>query len=274
MKSVLITGCSTGIGLDTAIQMRALGWQVFASCRKEEDLKRLKDLGLETLLLDVDDSSQIIRAFEAVLEKTGGTLDAIFCNAGYGQTGAVEDVSRKALREQFETNVFGAWECVVCAMKIFRKQGWGRILVNSSVLGFSGMPWRGAYNSTKFALEGMCDTLRQEVVGSNIQVVLVEPGPIATNFRVNALLKFNQNIDITSSFHKDSYIKQINRLEKKGSTTPFTISSASCASVCVTALTAKNPRIRYLVTIPTVVLWYLKRILPTFLFDRILRKAN
>lgn len=273
MKSVLITGCSSGIGLDTALQMKARGWRVFASCRREADVRRLQAQGLETLLLDVDDSAQIAAAFAAVAEQTGGTLDALFCNAGYGQTGAVEDVPREALRAQFETNVFGTWECIAEAMKLFRRQGHGRIVVNSSILGFAAMPWRGAYNSTKFALEGMCDTLRHETAGSGIEVVLVEPGPVATRFRPNALAKFRQYIDMEGSVHREAYQAQLNRLQQEGDAAPFTVSSAACAAVCVTALTAPNPRRRYLVTVPTVLFWYLKRILPTAVLDRLLRGA-
>ena len=272
MKSVLITGCSSGIGLDTALQMHSLGWKVFASCRKEEDVARLQALGLETLVLDVDKSEQIKAAFEAISAQTGGTLDALFCNAGYGQTGAIEDVPREALREQFETNVFVTWECIHHAMKIFRHQGHGRILVNSSILGFAAMPWRGAYNSTKFALEGMCDTLRHELFNTNIQVVLVEPGPVATRFRPNAVVKLHQHIDIENSVHRESYHKQLERLQTQGDTTVFTISSATCASICVHALSTPHPRRRYLVTVPTILFWYLKRLFPTALFDKLLRK--
>lgn len=273
MKSVLITGCSSGIGLDTALQMQARGWRVFASCRREADRRRLETAGLRTLLLDVSDSGQIAAAFGELLAETGGTLDALFCNAGYGQTGAVEDVSREALRAQFETNVFGTWECIVHAMKVFRRQGYGRILVNSSILGFAAMPWRGAYNSSKFALEGLCDTLRHETAGSGIRVVLVEPGPVATRFRPNALEQFRRHIDAEGSVHREAYAAQLRRLQQEGDAAPFTVSSAACAAVCVRALTVPDPRRRYLVTVPTVLFWYLRRLLPTALYDRLLRGA-
>ena len=273
MKSVFITGCSSGIGYDTAIQMRAAGWQVFASARRAEDVARLQNEGFHALQVDMTDSAQIKQAFEAILTQTGGSLDAFFSNAGYGQVGAVEDISRAALREQFETNVFGAWEAIGIAMKIFRRQRHGRILVNSSILGFAAMPWRGAYNSSKFALEGMCDTLRHETAGSAIDVVLIEPGPIATRFRPNALIKFQQYIDINHSVHADSYRAQIQRLQQQGDAAAFTLSSAACASVCVTALTTLRPKARYLVTFPTVLFWYLKRLLPTCMLDALQRYA-
>ncbi len=273
MKTILITGCSSGIGYDTAIQMRAAGWRVFASARKAEDVARLHSEGFESLQLDVTDNIQIKHAFAHILAQTSGTLDALFANAGYGQVGAVEDISRAALREQFETNVFGTWECIRHAMRIFRQQNHGRILVNSSILGFAAMPWRGAYNSSKFALEGMCDTVRHETAGSGIHVVLVEPGPITTRFRPNALIKFQQHIDINASIHANAYRAQLARLETEGDAAPFTLSSAACAAVCVQALTAPKPKARYLVTFPTVLFWYLKRLLPTVWLDYMQRNA-
>ncbi|MDO5639709.1 MAG: SDR family NAD(P)-dependent oxidoreductase [Neisseria sp.] len=274
MHTILITGCSSGIGYDTAKQLHALGWRVFASCRRAEDVARLQSEGLaDTLLLDVTDSAQIEAAFAHIEAQTGGMLDALFCNAGYGQPGAVEDISRAALREQFDTNVFGTWECTTRAMKIFRRQGHGRLLVNSSILGFAAMPWRGAYNSSKFALEGMCDTLRHEVHGSRIFVSLVEPGPIATRFRPNALQKFRQHIRPDDSVHRQSYQAQLRRLETEGDAAPFTMTSPDCAAVCVKALTAAKPKARYRVTLPTQVFWYLKRLLPTALYDAAQRAA-
>ena len=273
MKSILITGCSSGIGYATAKQLQQLGWRVFASCRQPADVARLQAEGLECLLLDVNDSAHIAAAFAHIEAATGGALDALFCNAGYGQTGAVEDIPRPALRAQYETNVFGAWECIVAAMRLFRRQGHGRVLVNSSILGFAAMPWRGAYNSSKFALEGLCDTLRGETHGSGIFVSLVEPGPIATRFRPNALVKFRQYIDVDASVHRADYQAQLQRLQKEGDAAPFTLSADACAAVCVKALQAPRPKARYAVTVPTHVFWYLKRLLPTAALDWALRRA-
>ena len=274
MNTILITGCSSGIGYDTAKQLHEKGWRVFASCRRAEDVARLQSEGLtDALLLDVTDSAQIEAAFAHILAATGGQLDALFCNAGYGQVGAVEDIPRAALAAQFDANVFGAWECITHAMKIFRRQGRGRVLVNSSILGFAAMPWRGAYNSSKFALEGMCDTLRHETHGSGIFVSLVEPGPIATRFRPNALITFRRYIDIDASVHANSYRAQLNRLQTEGDAAPFTMSSPDCAAVCVKALTAARPKARYRVTFPTQLFWYLKRLLPTRWLDAAQRAA-
>ena len=274
MNTILITGCSSGIGYDTAKQLHQQGWRVFASCRRAEDVARLQSEGLtDTLLLDVTDSAQIEAAFAHILAQTGGRLDALFCNAGYGQVGAVEDIPRIALHQQFNTNVFGTWECITHAMTIFRRQGRGRVLVNSSILGFAAMPWRGAYNSSKFALEGLADTLRHETHGSAIFVSLIEPGPIATRFRPNALEKFKQYIDIDKSVHAESYRAQLARLETEGDAAPFTMSSPDCAAVCVKALLAERPKARYRITLPTQVFWYLKRLLPTRWLDAVQRAA-
>lgn len=272
-KIILITGASTGIGYDTAIQMRALGWRVFASARNERDVNILKNQGFESILLDVNDSQSIQSAFEHILAQTDQSLDAIFCNAGFGQVGAVEDISRDALREQFETNVFGTWECITHAMKIFRKQGSGRILVNSSILGFAAMSMRGAYNSSKFALEGMCDTMRQELRGTDIWVSLVEPGPVQSRFRANALVAFEKHIDWENSVHKENYLKQINRLKAEKGRAKFTVSAADCAKICTRAFTDARPKARYRVCVPTHVFWWLKKCLPTQILDELKRRA-
>uniref|UniRef100_A0A4W5LCQ8 Uncharacterized protein n=1 Tax=Hucho hucho TaxID=62062 RepID=A0A4W5LCQ8_9TELE len=186
-RSILITGCSSGIGLVVAQGLAAKGWRVFATARQAADVVRLQAQGLEALQLDVDDSDSIVQAVAEVLLRTGGTLDALFNNAGYGQPGAAEDVPRAAMRAQFETNVFGAWELMNAVIPVMRRQGHGRILFNSSVLGFAAMKYRGAYNASKYAMEGLCDTLRLELAGSGIAVSLIEPGPIESRFRANAL---------------------------------------------------------------------------------------
>lgn len=264
-QTILITGCSSGIGYATACYLREQGWRVVASCRKAEDVERLKAEGFECLKLDVMNTQEIIDAF-AYLDKSG-QLDAVFCNAGYGQPGCVEDIPRQALREIFETNVFGCWEVMNLALKRFRKQNHGRILINSSILGFAAMPYRGAYNSTKFALEGMADTLRQELFGSNIFVSLIEPGPIQSRFRPNSLAKLHQYIDLENSFHQALNESQIKRLSTQGNANPFTLPAIACAKACFNAINAAKPKARYQVTFPTVLFWYLKRFLPSRLFD-------
>lgn len=273
MNTILITGASSGIGYDTALLMRGLGWRVFAAVRRDSDRQRLSAEGLATLLLDLDDENSVRAAFAELLAHTDGRLDGMFCNAGFGQPGAVEDVPRDALRAQFETNVFGTWQCVAEAMKIFRKQGHGRILVNSSILGFAAMPMRGAYNSSKFALEGLCDTLRHEVHGTDIYVSLVEPGPVTSRFSEHALAKFKQNIDVESSVHRQAYQNHLARLAGQTRPTPFTVSAADCAAVCARAFTDAKPKPRYRVTVPTKAFWWLQKILPTAALDVLKRRA-
>ncbi|MDC7690425.1 SDR family oxidoreductase [Vogesella indigofera] len=272
-KSILITGCSSGIGLVVAQGLAAKGWRVFASARKAEDVSRLQQLGLEALPLDVDDSASIHAAVAEVLRRTGGTLDALFNNAGYGQPGAAEDVPRHAMRAQFETNLFGAWELMNAVLPVMRRQGHGRVLFNSSVLGFAAMKYRGAYNASKYAMEGLCDTLRLELAGSGIHVCLIEPGPIESRFRPNALARFLANIDIAHSAHRASYEKQLLRLKKEGHAAPFTLPATAVLAKVERALLAARPAARYRVTFPTHLFWWLKRLLPTRWLDAVLGRA-
>lgn len=265
MKTILITGCSSGIGYATAHYLKQVGWRVIASCRKPDDVERLRSEGFECIELDVTHSGQIRQAFEYV--SASGQLDAIFCNAGYGQPGCVEDIPREALREIFETNVFGTWEVINHAMKIFRAQNHGKILITSSILGFAAMHYRGAYNATKFALEGLADTLRCELYGSKIYVSLIEPGPIQSNFRPNSVVKLQQYIDVDNSYNKALNQSQYKRLTAKGNTNPFTLPASACAEACLKALNAEKPKARYQVTFPTKLFWWLRRILPTKAFD-------
>ena len=273
-NSILITGCSTGIGYCVALGLKQRGYRVFASARKIEDVEKLQQLGLESLQLDLIDSDSINRAVDQVLEKTGGTLYALFNNGAYGLAGAVEDLSRDALRIQFETNFFGWMELTNRIIPVMRKQGHGRIIQNSSVLGFAAMPYRGAYNASKFAIEGITDTLRQELTGTNIQISLIEPGPITSQFRANAFKAFNKFIDAENSAHKEQYKSMINRLNKKGPAAPFTLGPEAVLEKVIHALEAKQAKIRYYVTFPTYLFGYLKRILSSKMLDRISIKAG
>ena len=193
-RSILITGCSSGIGLDVARRLHRDGWLVFASCRHDRDVERLKSEGLISLRLDHDDSESIRTAVAEILSETNGVLDAVFVNGAYGIPGRVEDLPRDALRAIFETNLFGPIELVNTLLPAMRKahdgRGHGRILLCSSVLGFVAMPWRGAYNATKFAMEGWADTLRLELHDTAIDVVLIQPGPISTKIRENSIPHF------------------------------------------------------------------------------------
>jgi NAD(P)-dependent dehydrogenase (short-subunit alcohol dehydrogenase family) len=273
-KSVLITGCSSGIGLCAARGLAQRGWRVFATARRAEDLQNLQGEGLQTLPLDLTDSASIRRAVEIVLEKSGGQLHALFNNGAYGQPGAVEDLRREVLREQFETNFFGTLELTNLVIPVMRAQGGGRIVMNSSVLGFAAMPYRGAYNASKFALEGITDTLRLELAGSGIHVSLIEPGPIESRFRANAYEAYKRNIDPEHSVHREKYLAMERRLKKPGPAAPFTLPPEAVLEKVIHALESHHPKARYYVTFPTYLFAALKRVLPQWAMDWVLIKAS
>lgn len=273
-KSILITGCSTGIGYCVAHGLRDRGYRVFATARRNEDVEKLENEGFEAVQLDLDDSESIQNAVADILNRTGGTLDALFNNGAYGLPGAVEDLSRDALRAQFETNVFGWIELTNLIIPVMRQQGHGRIIKNSSVLGFAAMPYRGAYNASKFAIEGFTDTLRQELNGTGIHISLVEPGPIISRFRANAHKAFTTFIDTEQSAHRQQYQSMIDRLNKEGPAAPFTLGPEAVLAKVIHALESQRPRIRYYVTVPTYLFGYLKRLLSFRMMDRILIKAG
>ena len=222
-RSILITGCSSGIGRCVAEGLQQRGYRVFATARKAQDVADLQFRGLESLQLDLNRPASIRQAVEDILERTGGTLYALFNNGAYGQPGAVEDLSREVLRAQFETNLFGTHELTRYIIPVMRRQGHGRIIQNSSVLGFVAMAYRGAYNASKYALEGLTDTLRLELAGSGIHISLIEPGPITSRFRANARLMFQRNVDARNSVHRAAYEAMEKRLAKPGPAAPFTL---------------------------------------------------
>lgn len=268
--SILISGCSSGIGQTAARVLRKRGYRVFACARKAEDVKKLNALGFESLALDLDHSSSINSAVDEILERTEGRLYALFNNGAYGQPGAVEDLTREALRAQLETNLLGWLELTNRIIPVMRKQGYGRIVQNSSVLGLVALPFRGAYVSSKFALEGLTDTLRMELRGTGIHVSIIEPGPIISHFRANALLAFKRHIDIKMSAHRDHYQQELERLQKQGSAAPFTLPPEAVVDKLIKALESRNPKPRYYVTLPTFFLAIFKRILSTRQIDRLL----
>ena len=273
-KSILITGCSSGIGECVALGLQQRGYRVFASARRQEDVERLRESGLESLQLDLDDSISIQNAVKRVLQETGGTLDALFNNGAYGQVGAIEDLTRETLLKQLQTNVLGWHELVQLIMPVMRKEGHGRIIQNSSVLGFVALRYRGAYVTSKYCIEGLTDTLRLELMGSNIHAILIEPGPIRSKFRENAHKAFKKNIDTTNSFHKEHYAQTKARLEKEGDAAAFTLPAEAVLAKVIKALESKKPRARYYVTFPTYLFGYLKRILPTSWMDWLLVKIT
>lgn len=273
-RSILITGCSSGIGRHCAQGLKARGWRVFASARKAADVERLAAEGFDAVRLDLDDSASIAAAVEQVLDATSGTLDALFNNAGYGQSGAVEDLSRELLRRQFETNLFGTVELANRVIPAMRRQGHGRIVQNSSILGFSALPYRGAYVASKYALEGITDALRMELKGSGIHVALIEPGPIVSNFRDNSYRIFKQTIDTENSAHRRDYLALDRRLRGLQGASRFKRGPEEVFKPLVHALESPRPRIRYPVTVPAQAFALARRLLPDRLLERLLLRST
>ena len=211
MKSILITGCSSGIGYFCAKELHKMGYKVIASCRKPEDVSRLIGEGLNCVHLDLANEQSIESGFNEALKLCDNKLDILFNNGAYGQPGAVEDLPTQTLRTQFEINFFSWHHLTNLAIKHMRKSGTGKIIHNSSVLGLVALPYRGAYNASKFALEGLTDTLRMELAETDIHISLIEPGPIASKFRENALKNFNKNIDIENSYFSSIYKKELKK---------------------------------------------------------------
>jgi NAD(P)-dependent dehydrogenase (short-subunit alcohol dehydrogenase family) len=273
-KSVLITGCSSGIGYDAAHGLKAKGWRVFATCRAQEDADRLSAEGLESFVLDYADDSSVKAAVEETLARTGGTLDALYNNGAYAIPGAVEDLPRAALREIFETNLFGYHDLTRRLIPAMRAQGHGRIINCSSVLGLVGMKWRGAYVSTKFALEGLTDVLRIEMAGTGIKVILIEPGPITSSIRVNARAHLTRWIDWRNSARADEYAPLIERLfAPQSAPDAFELPASAVTKKLIHALESPRPRPRYYVTTPTYLMGGARRILPTRALDWLIAKG-
>lgn len=275
-KSILITGSSSGIGLATALYLKQQGYRVFATARKEKDVENLRQLGLDSLVLDVSDSHSIQQALNTILSQTNGELYAVFNNAGFLQAGAAEDVSRDMMRKQFETNTFGAMELTQLVLPIMRKQGYGRIIQNSSILGIIAMPYYGAYNASKFALEGYSNTLRQELRGTNIHVSIIAPGPITSKLRASALhhyqntIRLNQSGAYTHIYQKmeKSYFPREQREDK------LTLQPDAVAMAVHHALESKRPKAHYYIGIAAKFMAFLRRVLPDSALDWFIAKIR
>jgi NAD(P)-dependent dehydrogenase (short-subunit alcohol dehydrogenase family) len=270
-RTILITGCSSGIGHHAAHGLKERGWRVFAAARKPADVTRLADEGLESVLLDYADEPSIAASLAEVLGRTGGRLDALFNNGGFAQAGAIEDIDTAMMRAQFQANFFGWHDLTRQVIPVMRRQGHGRLVFCSSVLGFVGARYRGAYVASKYAIEGYADTLRAELHGTGIAVVLIEPGPITSNFRINAIDNISRTIDIDASIHGDSYRRDLAGRQEGHTDTPFRRGPDAVLKQLIRALDSPNPSARYRVTIPTHIGAVLKRILPTRAMDRIIR---
>ena len=272
-KSILITGCSSGLGYDAAHGLRDRGWRVFASCRQAHDCDRMIAEGFESPLIDYADPDTIYNGLAEVLEATGGTLDALYNNGAFAVPGAVEDLPRGGLRSIFETNVFGVHDLTQAVIPVMRNQGHGRIINCSSVLGLVGMKWRGAYVSTKFALEGLTDVLRIEMADTPIKIILLEPGPITSKIRENSIPHFEQWIDHANSARSAQYVELRQRLYKDSGPDKFELPASATTKKIIHAVESKRPKPRYYVTFPTYLMGTLRRILPTRLLDWVIQKV-
>jgi short-subunit dehydrogenase len=273
MTNILITGCSSGIGLATAKILKEKGIKVYATARKPKDVQSLQALGFESFLLDVTKPEQISQTLEQII-KNDGKIDVVFNNAGFGQPGALEDITTDVLKEQFETNFFGLHELTCQVIPYMRKQGYGKIIQHSSVLGIISLKFRGAYNASKYAIEGLADTLRLELKDTNIYVSTINTGPVTSKFRENALDKFRENITIENSAFEEIYKKEVKiRLEsQEENNNPFNLPASSVGEIVLKIIDSQKPKPRYYVTKATYILGFLKRILSTTLLDKILTK--
>jgi NAD(P)-dependent dehydrogenase (short-subunit alcohol dehydrogenase family) len=272
-KTILITGCSTGIGHVCATGLKQRGYRVFATARKPSDVIKLEAEGLEALHLDYAQSASVQACAAEVARRTDGKLYALFNNGAYGQPGAVEDISRAVLEEQFAANFFGWHELTRACLPLLRNNGKGRIIQCSSVLGLVAMKWRGPYNASKFAIEGLTDTMRLELRGSGIDVVTINPGPIESNFVPNARAAFERNVDMSKSHYRADFEKQKARLDKGGSTR-FKLSAVSVLEKLVLALERDRPAAHYYVTTPTWIVAVARRILPQSLLDSFINRIS
>ncbi len=270
-KTILITGCSSGIGYDAAHALKARGWKVFATCRQIKDVALLRDEGLQSCVLDYADEASIDNALSYILSKTSGNLSAVFNNGAYACPGAVEDLPTDALRAVFEANLFGYHSLTRKVIPIMRQQGHGRIINCSSVLGLVAMPWRGSYVASKFALEGLTHTLRIEMRDTPVHVVLIEPGPITTKIRENSIPHFEKWLDWKASPRKEQYEKKLlKRLYQSNKTDAFELPPSAVSAKLIHALESPRPKACYYVTMPTYFMSTLRRLLPISWLDALI----
>ena len=273
-QTILITGCSSGIGYHTALALKNRGYRVFTTARKASDIEKLKAQGLEALALDINDSASIQQVLQEILQRTGGSLSAVFSNAGFLEAGAIEDLSRDVIRAQFETNVFGAMELITRIIPIMRQQGHGRIIVNSSILGIVTIPYCGAYNASKFALEGFIRTLRQELYATPIRVSIIAPGPITSELRKNAYQLYHQHLKNQPS----TYAKEYQQLEKyyfhAAAKNALALEPEAVTKKLIHALESRHPKVHYYIGFTAHLLAFLRRILPDAMLDWALRKTR
>ncbi len=272
-RTILISGCSSGIGLEAAITLKKRGWRVLATARKLEDLRRLEtEHGLEAFEMELSDLKSINACADAVLAKTGGKLDALYNNAAYGVIGAMEDISGELFRKHLDVNVIGTHELTRRIVPVMRKQGHGRIVTCSSVLGLVSGPFRGPYCASKFAVEAMTDALRYELFGTDIHVSLLEPGPIKTQFLPSTLATFKATIDVANSPHRAKYEKRLAAMENDTSSA-LKLGPEAVVKKLIHALESPRPKVRYLISPHTYAAEMMRRLLPRYVMDKILARS-
>lgn len=274
LRTIIVTGASSGIGAYCARALKAEGWRVFATARKAEDIAALEADGIEALYLDYAEPASIEKLVDTVLSRTGGRLDALFNNGAHAQAGAVEDLPMAALRDQFEANFFGWHDLTRRIVPVMRSQGNGRIVNCSSILGLTPVPFRGAYAASKHALEGLMLCMRQELAGSGVHVAMIEPGPVASKIASNGLPWFERYIDHEHSVHHEAYRAQLARLSGGGSKSRLKLGPDAVHAVLRHALLSPRPRPHYVVTTPARIGVALKRLLPASLLYRILARQG
>lgn len=269
-KTILITGCSTGIGHDAALTLAKRGHRIIAACRKQADVDRLISFGLESVQMDVASPSSIAKAFAEVLDKTEGQLDVLINNAGYTQAGALEDIHFDVLYEQFATNVFGLMELTRLAIPIMRQQQQGRIINISSIFGIVSMPFHGAYIASKHAIEGLSDTLRLELKSSGIKVISIQPGPVTSNLKETILDYSLKKLDVVNSHFHHQYWRMLGPFREKRRKTIFTRGAHVVTNKLIHAIEVSSPKTKYPVTWVAYFCIFLKRILTVTMLDRIM----
>lgn len=274
MRSIIVTGCSSGIGAYCARALKRDGWRVLATARKPGDIAALEADGIEAFHLDYREPESIAVFFETVMERAGGRIDALFNNGAHSQPGAVEDLPVEALREQFEANFFGWHDLTRRVVPVMRRQGNGRIVQCSSILGLLPMRWRGAYNASKHAVEALALTMRMELAGSGVHVSLIEPGPIESKIASNALAFIEKYIDVAGSIHREAYERQLQRLRQGGTRSRAKLKPDAVYAVLRDALENPRPRPHYPVTRPARLGLVMRRALPARLFYDLLARQD
>lgn len=270
-QNILITGCSSGIGQATALRLKEAGYRVLATARQEIDLKKLRDQGFEAFPLELSDPTSIRQSIAAILEATDGRLDALVNNAASALPGAIEDLSREQLRAQFESNVFGCIDLIQQIIPIMRRQGSGRIIQISSILGVVTMPYRGAYCASKYAIESLSDALRMELKNGGIDFILIEPGPIQSEFRRHARETFEETLMNKTSVHQAVY-KHL--YQQESTEIPFTLKPMAVAKLIQRALESTHPKARYYITFPAYFMMWARRLLPTRGLDWLMERLG